>query len=100
MHKSQLINELAEEMKIGNQDSTAVVNAFFETIEEGLANGERTEIRGLGSFRIKDYPGYVGRNPKTGSAIEVPAKRLPFFRVGRELRQVVATDHHRKATKK
>ncbi|MDR1678046.1 MAG: integration host factor subunit beta [Deltaproteobacteria bacterium] len=98
MHKSQLVTNLAEEMKISNAESEKVVNAFFNTIEEGLVKGERTEIRGLGSFRVKDYPGYTGRNPKTGTAIEVPPKRLPFFRVGRELRAVVASE--RKVVKK
>ncbi|MDR2302330.1 MAG: integration host factor subunit beta [Deltaproteobacteria bacterium] len=92
MHKSQLVNTLADELKVSNQDSAIVVKAFFDTITNGLVEGERTEIRGLGSFRIKEYPGYSGRNPKTGVAIQVPAKRLPFFRVGRELKAVVASD--------
>jgi integration host factor subunit beta len=98
MHKSQLVSALAEELKVSNQESEMVVKAFFSSIEKGLIQGERTEIRGLGSFRVKDYPGYTGRNPKTGSAIDVPPKRLPFFRVGRELKAVVARD--RKSPKK
>ncbi|MDR0621419.1 MAG: integration host factor subunit beta [Deltaproteobacteria bacterium] len=92
MHKSQLVDTLAEELKVSHQESALIVKAFFDTIADGLAEGERTEIRGLGSFRVKDYPGYSGRNPKTGVAIDVPPKRLPFFRVGRELRAVVASD--------
>ncbi|MDR2366632.1 MAG: integration host factor subunit beta [Deltaproteobacteria bacterium] len=98
MHKSQLITALADELKISLSESTLVVKSFFDTITDGLVGGERTEIRGLGSFRVKHYPGYSGRNPKTGLAIDVPPKRLPFFRVGRELRAVVASD--RKPTKK
>ncbi|MDR2386256.1 MAG: integration host factor subunit beta [Deltaproteobacteria bacterium] len=98
MHKSKLVSTLAEELKISNQESAMVVKAFFDTITDGLVDGERTEIRGLGSFRIKEYPGYSGRNPKTGVAIKVPPKRLPFFRVGRELKAVVASD--RKPPKK
>jgi integration host factor subunit beta len=93
-----LVNTLAEELKISHQDSATVVKAFFDTITDGLVQGQRTEIRGLGSFRIKKYPGYSGRNPKTGMAITVPPKRMPFFRVGRELKAVVASD--RKPAKK
>jgi integration host factor subunit beta len=92
MHKSQLVTCLADELNISQQESVIIIKCFFDSIARGLVMGERTEIRGLGSFRVKDYPGYTGRNPKTGAAIEVPAKRLPFFRVGRELKAVVATD--------
>jgi integration host factor subunit beta len=92
MHKSQLVTALSGELNIPYSDSERVVSTFFKAIEQGLVKGERTEIRGLGSFRVKDYPGYTGRNPKTGAAIEVPPKRLPFFRVGRELKAVVASD--------
>ncbi|MDR1657380.1 MAG: integration host factor subunit beta [Deltaproteobacteria bacterium] len=90
MHKSQLVNELSVVANIPHSHAEKVVGTFFGAIEDGLINGERTEIRGLGSFRVKEYRGYTGRNPKTGSAIYVPPKRLPFFRVGRELRAVVA----------
>ncbi|MDR0356487.1 MAG: integration host factor subunit beta [Deltaproteobacteria bacterium] len=92
MHKSQLISALSYEANIARQDADKVVNAFFSCIEEGLIRGDRTEIRGLGSFRVKNYPGYIGRNPKTGEAIEVPPKRIPFFRVGRKLKAVVAVE--------
>jgi integration host factor subunit beta len=91
MHQSQLVTALSGDCKIPHQQADKVVAAFFNTIETGLINGERTEIRGLGSFRIKEYRGYTGRNPKTGLAIYVPPKRMPFFRVGRELRAMVAT---------
>ncbi|MDR1111925.1 MAG: integration host factor subunit beta [Deltaproteobacteria bacterium] len=92
MHKSQLVSALAEELRVSHQESEKIVRSFFSSIERGLVQGERTEIRGLGSFSVKEYPGYTGRNPKTGAAIDVPPKRLPFFRVGRELKAVVATD--------
>ena len=62
---------------------------FFEEIEKAFLNSERVEIRGFGSFKIKEYPEYKGRNPKTGEIIEVKRKRLPFFKVGKELRERV-----------
>ena len=99
MHKSQLVNALAGDCNIPHLLADKVVAAFFKTIEAGLVNGERTEIRGLGSFRVKEYRGYIGRNPKTGLAIYVPPKRMPFFRVGRELRAMVATGRPRSAKK-
>ena len=96
MHKSQLVATLSEDAQIPHNQADKIVDAFFHCIETGLIRGERTEIRGLGSFRIKEYRGYTGRNPKTGSAIYVPPKRMPFFRVGRELKATVANGHHPK----
>jgi len=65
------------------------VGTVFGAISDALVGGERIEIRGFGSFAPRDYEGYVGRNPKTGSSVEVASKRLPFFRVGKELREIV-----------
>jgi integration host factor subunit beta len=92
MHKSQLVVALSTEAKISHANAETVVETFFNCIENGLVIGERTEIRGLGSFRLKRYKGYLGRNPKTGESIEVPPKRMPFFRVGRDLKSIVAVD--------
>jgi integration host factor subunit beta len=64
-----------------------VVNAVFENMAEALAQEERIEIRGFGSFKVKFYNGYKGRNPKTGDLIKVDGKRLPFFKVGKEMRE-------------
>jgi integration host factor subunit beta len=100
MHKSQLVNALSEGCNIPHPTADKIVTTFFNTIQTGLINGERTEIRGLGSFRIKEYRGYTGRNPKTGSAIYVPPKRMPFFRVGRELKAMVATGRPRVTKRK
>jgi integration host factor subunit beta len=94
------VNALSGDCNIPHHQADKVVAAFFNTIETGLINGERTEIRGLGSFRIKEYRGYTGRNPKTGGAIYVPPKRMPFFRVGRELKSLVATGRPRPINKK
>ncbi|MFP4169156.1 MAG: HU family DNA-binding protein [Desulfonatronovibrionaceae bacterium] len=87
MNKSELIRLLAEERDMAHEDAAKVVNTFFESMKEALKNGDRIEIRGFGSFKIKEYEGYVGRNPRTGEKVDVKSKRLPFFRVGKELRE-------------
>jgi integration host factor subunit beta len=66
-----------------------VVNALFENMSDALVQLERIEIRGFGSFKVKEYSGYKGRNPKTGELIKVDGKRLPFFKVGKEMREIV-----------
>ena len=66
-----------------------VVNAIFENMVEAMLGDERIEIRGFGSFKVKSYDGYKGRNPKTGDIIEVEGKKLPFFKVGKELGELV-----------
>lgn len=87
MNKSELIKTLAEENTISTDEAAVVVNTFFDSIRQALLSDQRVEIRGLGSFKIKEYKGYAGRNPKTGSIVEVSPKRLPFFRAGKELKE-------------
>jgi integration host factor subunit beta len=89
MNKSQLIEALAKEEDLTIKKAESVINTVFKTIEESLANEERVEIRGLGSFKVKDYDSYLGRNPKTGQVIQVRPKKLPFFKVGKELKERV-----------
>ena len=89
MNKSQLIETLAKEEGLTIKRAEMVINTVFESIEEALIADDRVEIRGLGSFKVKHYQGYVGRNPKTGDAIEVSTKRLPFFKVGKEMKERV-----------
>lgn len=89
MNKSQLIAELAKEEGLALKKAEEVVNTVFEGMEKALIEGERVEIRGLGSFKVKQYEGYQGRNPKTGEVINVPPKKLPFFKVGKELKERV-----------
>jgi integration host factor subunit beta len=91
MNKSQLIETLAKEENLTLKKAEMVVNAIFENMAEALINEERIEIRGFGSFKVKYYNGYKGRNPKTGDIIEVEGKKLPFFKVGKELSEMV--DH-------
>ncbi|MCF8106556.1 MAG: integration host factor subunit beta [Desulfohalobiaceae bacterium] len=87
MNKSQLIKTLAERLSISMEEATIIVSTFFDSIKEALKNGKRVEIRGFGSFKIKEYQGYTGRNPSTGELVKVKPKKLPFFRVGKGLRE-------------
>ena len=89
MNKSQMIEALAKEEKLPLKKAEEVVNTVFGEVETALIRGERVEIRGLGSFKVKKYGGYRGRNPKTGEMIKVASKKLPFFKVGKELKERV-----------
>ena len=89
MNKSDLIEALAQEGGIQRRDAEVVVKEVFEAMTEALLRGEAVQIRGFGSFTVRTYDAYIGRNPKTGEKIEVPPKRLPFFKVGKELRERV-----------
>jgi integration host factor subunit beta len=89
MNKSQLVETLAKSENLTIKSAEDVVNTFFKEMEKSLTNGKRIEIRGLGSFKIKQYDSYNGRNPKTGKIIKVGGKKLPFFKVGRELKERV-----------
>lgn len=86
MNKSELIRSLAEERDISIDEATDIVSIFFDSMKEALKNGDRVEIRGFGSFKIKEYKPYQGRNPKTGEVVDVSPKKLPFFRAGKELK--------------
>ncbi|MEW5913748.1 MAG: HU family DNA-binding protein [Thermodesulfobacteriota bacterium] len=89
MNKSQLIEALAKAEGLTIKKAEMVINTIFGSVEEALVRGDRVEIRGFGSFKVKDYDGYQGRNPKTGEIIEVGRKKLPFFKVGKELKERV-----------
>jgi len=89
MNKSELVESLANSKALTYKKSEEIVNLIFESMAETLSTGGRIEIRGFGSFVVKDYKAYTGRNPKTGEVIEVKPKKLPFFKVGKELREKV-----------
>ncbi|GAB4280555.1 MAG: HU family DNA-binding protein [Deferrisomatales bacterium] len=86
MNKSELIKAVAEQGGLSMKAAKEAVNTFFDTFIDAILEDERIEIRGFGSFVNKKYDAYVGRNPKTGEKIEVPEKKLPFFKVGKELK--------------
>jgi len=87
MTKSQVVARLAELSRIPKTRAEAFVNVFFEAVAGAMKRGEKVEIRGFGSFSVRQYGSYTGRNPKTNETVQVRPKRLPFFRSGRELRE-------------
>lgn len=89
MTKSELIEVITTRGEITKARAEHVVNCVFDSMTESLKRGEGIEIRGFGSFTVRPYKSYTGRNPRTGQAVDVPSKRLPFFKVGKELREIV-----------
>ncbi len=89
MNKSQLIDKLAVLTNQTNKVAEGAVNIFFSNVKQALSAGDKVEIRGFGSFLLKRYNSYTGRNPKTGEKVNVPRKELPFFRAGKDLREMV-----------
>ena len=86
MNKLELIQTMCTTNGPLKREATEIVNLFFDQMAGALEKGDRVEIRGLCSFYVKDYPGYAGRNPKTGERVEVVPKKLPFFKCGKELK--------------
>jgi integration host factor subunit beta len=89
MNKSELIEALALEVNLPLREASSITNTILEAMTDALAAGDSIEIRGFGSFVVKEYGTYYGRNPKTGEKIKVPPKKLPFFKVGKELKERV-----------
>lgn len=89
MNKSELVEALSIEKNLTYKKSEQIVNLIFDAMSQALIDNDRIEIRGFGSFMVKDYKAYMGRNPKTGEIIQVKEKKLPFFKVGKELRERV-----------
>ena len=86
MNKSELIEALAQDQGLPTKTAASIVNTILDTMIETLVRGDNIELRGFGSFTVKDYETYTGRNPKTGAPILVKPKKLPFFKVGKELK--------------
>jgi integration host factor subunit beta len=89
MNKSDLIMALAEKEDLTEKDTTTIINLIFDGFTETLKNGGRIEIRGFGSFSVREYKAYTSRNPRTGKSVEVKPKRAPFFKVGKGLKKKV-----------
>ena len=89
MNKLELIKTMRNECQISKKEAATVVDLFFNEIANSLAKGDRVEIRGLCSIYVKKYKAYAGRNPKTGEAVTVAPKKLPFFKCGQELKNRV-----------
>ncbi len=91
MNKSGLIDKIADKAKLPRKKAEELIELIFDSMTETLVSGQRIEIRGFGSFVVRDYGTYKGRNPRTGESIQVKPKKLPFFKVGKELKEQV--DH-------
>ena len=89
MNKSDLIAALSTKENLTEKKSFEIVNLIFDGFTDTLKKGGRIEIRGVGSFSVRNYDAYTGRNPKTGAKTPVGAKKLPFFKVGKELKERV-----------
>lgn len=89
MTKSELIEKISEQLRLPAGKAEAIVNTIFDSMVKALERGEGIEIRGFGSFTVRDYKAYEGRNPRTGTTVHVPPKRLPFFKVGKDLKERV-----------
>lgn len=89
MTKADLVEEVANVTQLSRRSSEQVVNVFFDSIVESLCRGDKVELRGFGTFRLRHRKARVGRNPKTGERVDVPAKAVPFFKPGKELRELV-----------
>ena len=86
MNKIELIQALKDSNHLSKSEAETIITLFFDQMADALAKGERVEIRGLWSFFVKKYSGYTGRNPKTGEFVKIAPKKLPFFKVGKELK--------------
>jgi integration host factor subunit beta len=89
MTKSDLITALSQKENLSEKKATDIINLIFDGFTEALKNNGRIEIRGFGSFVTKQYGAYSGRNPKTGIIVNVKPKKMPFFKVGKELKEKV-----------
>jgi len=92
MTKAELIEEVSRVVEMTRKDSEVIVEAIFDSVVRALRGGDKIEIRGFGSFRTRQRQPRVGRNPKTGARVDVPAKRIPYFKPSKELKDLVNTD--------
>ena len=89
MTKADIVNEIAKNTGIEKVTVQKTVEALMETVKDSMVKGNNVYLRGFGSFIVRNYGGYNGRNPKTGKSVDVPPKKLPFFKVGKELKEMV-----------
>ena len=93
MTKSVLIEKIAEKLEgLSKRQTEVIIETIFESIKESLANGGKVEVRGFGNFRLRNRKARKARNPKTGESVDVPPKKVPYFKVGKELREMVNRD--------
>ena len=92
MTKADLVEEVARVTELTRKDSEVIVDTLFESVIKALKTGDKLEVRGFGSFRVRQRNARVGRNPKTGDKVEVPAKRVPYFKPIKELKDLINND--------
>jgi len=93
MTKAELVERVAESTQLTKKHAEIIVNTVFKSIVDSLKAGEKIELRGFGSFRIRQRGSRIGRNPKTGEKVAVPAKRIPYFKPGKQLREILNSEH-------
>src|ERR1700709_159288 len=92
MTKADLVEEVSKVTELTRKDSEVIVDTLFESVIKALKTGDKLEVRGFGSFRVRQRNARVGRNPKTGEKVEVPAKRVPYFKPSKELKDLINGD--------
>jgi integration host factor subunit beta len=93
MTKAELIEDVSRAVEMSRKDSEIIVETIFDAIVKSLKAGDKIEIRGFGSFRTRQRKPRIGRNPKTGTRVDVPAKKIPYFKPSKELKDLVNTSH-------
>jgi integration host factor subunit beta len=89
MTKAELVDEVAKVVELTKKQAEAIVNIVFDSIVESLRAGQKIELRGFGSFRLRSRKSRTGRNPKTGEKVDVPSKKIPYFKPGKELKELI-----------
>lgn len=89
MTKAELVDEVANIVQLTKKQAETIVNIVFDSIVESLRAGEKIELRGFGSFRLRNRKSRTGRNPKTGEKVDVPSKKIPYFKPGKELKELI-----------
>jgi integration host factor subunit beta len=89
MTKAELVDEVARSVQLTKKQAETIVNIVFDSIVDSLRAGEKIELRGFGSFRLRNRKSRLGRNPKTGAKVDVPSKKIPYFKPGKELKELI-----------
>lgn len=89
MTKADLVDSVSDKIQLTKKQTEVIVNTLFSSITDALTQGDKVELRGFGSFRVRQRNSREGRNPKTGQSVHIPAKKVPFFKAGKELREMV-----------
>jgi len=92
MNKMDIINKLAADINVNQKITKIAVDTIIDSVKKAIINNERVEIRGFGSFTLREYKAYKGRNPKSGEMVNVEPKKLPYFKVGKELKEMIWKD--------